>query len=104
MNGIPDVWICHRQGPLSYWLELKACPTTNIQVRSVQYAWACSRCTEHFGPLVLNRDPKTRVVSIYHLPLAQVVQGRAGHLKILSEPLWRGPMHEFAPWFHHMTT
>lgn len=75
-RGVPDLFIvmptlCSSPGAgwaTGFFIELKACPSTNLQIRSEQYAWL--RKANMHGVmrslifLIINEDPNSREITV----------------------------------------
>ena len=92
--GVPDLWVCHRGFQL--WIELKAAPNTNVQIRKSQYAWITRMQWQGIRTWIFNRDPKRKEVILAWCPHFEVEEGRKDFLKITSQPKIALPAKEFA--------
>lgn len=94
-RGVPDLFIViSTHDPKLNWatgffIELKACPSTNLQIRSEQYAWLRKAnmhgvmCSLVF--LVINEDPNSREITVvpeYYLKDDCVSITRRGHVRL----------------------
>lgn len=96
-SGIPD---CHvtvgtgkdfdTENSFEFWLELKACPSGNVQLRKNQYA-RCMRKAQVGGKVILmNRDPKTKIIQTWIFPF-KVEPGRLDHVRIVDKSVGNPP-------------
>jgi hypothetical protein len=83
-SGIPDIWSAH-QGE-SLWIELKALPATNLQIRKAQYAWMTKAHWNGIHTWIWNRNPRRKTVIQAWVTPFEVEPGKKDHLKITSQP------------------
>ena len=83
-SGMPDV-LCVPAMEQPVFIELKALPWTNVQLRKSQVAWITEFASKGGLVWVFNRDPKTKIIHGYRAPFP-IVKGRKDHGKIEAEP------------------
>lgn len=82
-SGIPDLWVSHA-GAYA-WIELKAAPAYNVQIRISQYAWIMKAAYHNVEVWIMNKCPKDDKVSVWTEPF-EVSAGKAGYLRLVSCP------------------
>lgn len=102
-RGTPDLF-CRVSGYFDIWVELKALPSTNVQIRGDQFAFLLEHGQYFNTPCwVWNGDYKKDVFTGWRWPF-QIGEGRKGHVKITSAPNIVCPLSkiktDLKPWQH----
>lgn len=64
-RGVPDVWACH--GSEAFWIECKAPPANQIELRKEQRAWAMQVAVQHTIPIfVVAEHQNDKVITLTH--------------------------------------
>lgn len=92
---MPDVIACF-EGKACY-LELKALPHTNVQIRTSQYGWIRHNNRPRCRCFILNQDPKTSAIQVWDADCIKIEEGRKVHVKVISDPLAICAPHELKP-------
>ena len=99
-SGIPDTLVVPR-GEHAVFIEFKAIPASNVQIRASQAAWITAFSHNGGTVWVFNKCPKTNTIQGWLAPF-KLVEGRKGHAKIDADPtILVSELKKLKP--HHLT-